>query len=163
MLMPSRPVDRIAPPLAFALLVSIVVVALPAWVAGQTVDEPARQVTLFGVLASPHDRGIDPKLAKIEPQLRKLFPGHGFRLLDVQSKRLTAGQTMAGDLEGGYTARTTLLQPADTNGKVQLRCSLLLNRTVELETVVATPPNQLFFCDKKLNGGSRLLIAVGAR
>jgi hypothetical protein len=34
---------------------------------------------------------------------------------------------------------------------------------VQLESQVSTPPNQLFFSDKLLANGSRLLIGVGAR
>ena len=32
-----------------------------------------------------------------------------------------------------------------------------------LATLVATPPNQLFFCDKSFPDNSRLLIGIGAR
>ncbi len=126
-------------------------------------DAPARQVTLFGVIASPTDMRIDPKLAKIEPQLRKVLPNHGFKLLDVQSKRLTVGKTLTCNLGDGFTAGTTLVRPVDENGKVQLRCAVLLNEMVQLETLVATPPNQLFFCDKTLDNNTRLLIGIGAR
>ncbi|MCA1684655.1 MAG: hypothetical protein LC745_01465 [Planctomycetia bacterium] len=161
-------VDRAATPTApapaFSLaLILTAVLAWPACAPGQIPDDPARQVTLFGMIASPHDLGVDPKLAKIEPQLRKLLPNHGFRLLDVQSKRLTAGQTLSCQLEDGFSAATTLVQPADPDGKVQLRCTMLRKQTVLLETLVSTPPNQLFFCDKVLGGGTRLLIGIGAR
>jgi len=125
--------------------------------------EPARQVTVFGIVATPQSPTIDPKLAKIEPQLRKLLPNHGFRLLDVQSKRLVAGQSVACNLGGGFVAATALVQPLDANGKVQLRCELSWNEESQLETLVTTPPNQLFFCDKPLLDGSHLLIGVGAR
>jgi hypothetical protein len=124
---------------------------------------PARQVTVFGVVATPHDRRTDPKLAKVEAQLRKLEPGHGFRLMDVQSKRLTTGRSVDCDLGDGYTARVRLRRPADDNGKVQLRCTVSRGRDLLLETVVTTPPNQLFFCDKALDNGTRLLIGIGAR
>jgi hypothetical protein len=163
---PRRRADRIATPTALLsalCLLLTIVVARPGRLPAQVADDPARQVTLFGVLASPGDRKIDPKLAKIEPQLRKLLPNHGFRLLDVRSKRLTSGKTVGCDLESGFTAEATLLQPTDANGKVQLRCAIRWNDEVQLETVVATPPNQLFFCDKKVDGGNRLLIGVGAR
>ncbi len=122
-----------------------------------------RQVTLFGVIASPYDTAVDPKLEKILPQLRKLLPNHGFKLLDVQSKRLTAGQTVTCDLEQGFTTTATLIQPVDDNGKVQLRCAVLQNQTVVLESLVTTPPNQLFFCEKSLPNGTRLLVGIGAR
>jgi hypothetical protein len=122
----------------------------------------ARQVTLFGVKATP-GTATDPKLDRVESQLRKLLPGYGFRLLDVQTKRLAVDQTLTCDLEGGYTASATLLNPLDDNGKVRLRCRVLLAEAVQLGTDVSTPPNQLFFCDKALGDGSRLLIGVGAR
>jgi hypothetical protein len=143
--------------------------SLPTLAQGQTqaqgpeTQAPGRQVTLFGVIAVPNDTRIDPKLARIEPQLRKLLPGYGFRLLGVQSKRLTVNQSLSCSLGDGYTAAATLTNPFDENGKVQLRCSVLLNQTVQLESQVSTPPNQLFFSDKLLANGSRLLIGVGAR
>jgi hypothetical protein len=125
--------------------------------------EPARQVTLFAVIAVPGTTAIDPKLAGIEPQLRRLLPGHGFKLLDVQSKRLHADESVRCDLENGWTASTVLMQPLDPNGKVELRCRLLQNDVVQFDTRVATPPNQLFFCDRMIDNGRRLLIGVGAR
>ena len=124
---------------------------------------PARQVTLFGVLATPNDATMDPKLAAVATQLRKLLPNHGFRLLGVQSRRLTVGQSLSCSLGGGFTAGTTLLHPFDANGKVQLRCAVMLNQVPQLDTMVGTPPNQLFFCEKLLPSGQRLLLGVGAR
>lgn len=168
MFTPCRRVDvgvgrRLTPTaLALGLLLALAV-SRPSPAPGQVSDDPARQVTLLGVLATPHDPRIDPKLTRFEPQLRKLLPGHGFRLLDVQSKRLTAGQSLGCRLQGGFRAEITLLQPTDGNGKVQIRCALRLNDTLDRETVVATPPNQLFFSDKTIPGGNRLLIGVGAR
>jgi hypothetical protein len=124
---------------------------------------PTRQVTLFAVIAVPGESALDPKLAGIEPQLRKLLPGHGFKLLDVRSKRLRAGESVACDLGDGWTAAANLLLPLDQNGKVELRCQLALNGAAEFDTRVATPPNQLFFCDRVIDNGRRLLIGVGAR
>ena len=39
----------------------------------QAAEPSARQVTLFGVIATPGDTKIDPKLRRIEPQLRKVL------------------------------------------------------------------------------------------
>jgi hypothetical protein len=122
-----------------------------------------RQVTLFAIIATPGSDAIDPKLAGIEPQLRKLLPDHGFKLIDVRSKRLRAGEEVRCDLGHGLVAATALVRPLDPNGKVELRCTLLLNEIVQLNTLVATPPNQLFFCDRLLDDGTHLLIGVGAR
>ena len=124
--------------------------------------ETSRQVTVFAIVASPRNPAIDPKLEPIAPQLRDLLPNHGFKLLDVQSQRLLVGQMVTCHLGGGYTAATTLIVPLDANGKVELRCELLLNEISQLETLVATPPNQLFFCEKPLMDGSHFLIGVGA-
>jgi hypothetical protein len=123
----------------------------------------ARQVTMFAIAATPHGSKVDPKLAQIEPELRKVLPEHGFKLLDVQSKRRSAGESVVCKLRDGLVATTTLVEPLDANGKVQLRCELTRQRVRQLDTLVTTPPNQLFFCDKELPDGSRLLIGIGAR
>jgi len=123
----------------------------------------ALQVTLFAIVATPGTETLDPKLAWIEPQLRKLLPGHGFKLIEVNSKRLRQGESVRCDLGNGRTASTSLVRMVDDNGKVEMHCALRLNDMVEFETRVATPPNQLFFCDRLLENGSRLLIGVGAR
>ncbi len=137
---------------------------LSALTSGQEPDGPARQVTLFGIVADPNNLEIDPKLEKIAPQLRTLFPGHGFRLLEVQSKRLAPGRKMKCDFKAdGFSATATMVEPLDPNGKVQLKVGLFQNDDLQFESLVTTPPNQLFFCDKVFSGGSRLLIGVGAR
>jgi len=126
-------------------------------------DEDARQVTLFAIIATPGSNAVDPKLAAIAPQLRKLLPGHGFKLLEVRSKALRAGQTIRCELGNGLTASTVLVRPLDENGKIELRCALRLNEVSQFDIPVATPPNQLFFCDRMLDDGTLLLIGVGAR
>ena len=123
----------------------------------------ARQVTLFGIVATPGSRAIDPKLASVSGQLRRLLPDHGFRLLDVRSKRLQPGQSVACKLGDGFVAETSLVKVLDANGKVRLRCELRWHEQPQFATLVTTPPNQLFFCEKRLNNGSRILIGVGAR
>jgi hypothetical protein len=144
-------------------LAAFAAVAVQRLAPAQIPDATARQVTVFGVIATPLDTAIDPKLAKVEPQLRKLLPNHGFKLLGVRSKRLTAGQTLTCPLEDGFNAAATLTQPVDENGKVQIRCAVSQNESVQLESVVTTPPNQLFFCEKALPNGTRLLVGIGAR
>ncbi|WP_422927901.1 hypothetical protein [Singulisphaera sp. PoT] len=131
--------------------------------AQQAQRRPGRQVTIFGIVATPNNTAIDPKLKAIAPQLRELLPNHGFRLLDVKTKRLVAGQAVTCDLGNGASASTTLIRPIDDDGKVQLRCDLVVNDVNQNATLVNTPPNQLFFCDKVLDDGSRLLIGIGAR
>ena len=126
-------------------------------------DVTARQVTVFAILATSDSSAIDPRLAGVESQLRKVMPDHGFKLLDVQSKRIGAKQAVSCDLGNGYKARTELVRPLDENGKVELRCSLALKAEPVFSTLVKTPPNQLFFYERSLKDGSRVLIGVGAR
>ncbi len=150
-------------PLLLILLAGWTGSAHPLPLVAQTDDEPGRQVTLFAVLATPDSQKVDPKLARVQGQLRKLLPGYGFKLLDVQSKRLHANESIKCDLKQGLVAATTLIHPIDENGKVVVRCVLAQNEIATFDTMVATPPNQLFFCDRPLADGSRLLIGVGAR
>jgi ABC-type phosphate transport system substrate-binding protein len=144
-----------------AVLVLLTTTVPPSIAVAQ--DLPSRQVTLFGVLATPGSTTIDPQLKSIAPQLRKLLPGHGFKLLEVQSKRLGVGQSVACDKLNQYSAEAGLLDPLDDNGKVQIRFALGYQGQMQAATIVTTPPNQLFFFDKVLEDGSRLLIGIGAR
>ncbi len=128
----------------------------------KTADE-ARQVTVFGIIATPGTKTADTNLATIKTQLDKLLPKHGFRLLDAQSKRIVAGESVTCDLRNGYTVVTSLIQAVDENGKVQIRCELFQDQDRQFSTVVKTPPLQLFFCQRALQDGSQLLIGVGVR
>ncbi len=127
--------------------------------------EPAddMQVTVFAIVATPGSKQVDSKLSTIKTQLDKLMPQHGFKLLDVQSKRIVSGESVACDLRNGYTTQISLVGPVDENGKAPLRCELFLNQHREFSTLVKTPLNQLFFCEQQIQDGSRLLIGVGAR
>jgi len=126
-------------------------------------DLPSREVLVFGVLATPDDQRIDPALADVAPQLRKLIGKHGFRLLGSKSRRLTVRQAMTCDLGRGMAARVELLDAFDPSGNVLLRFELDSRGQNQFQTSVATPPNQLFFCDKLFPDGSRLVLGVGAR
>lgn len=126
-------------------------------------DVLARQVTVFGVLATPKGTTIDPKLKSVEDQLKKLLPNHGFKLLKIESKRIATGQMLDCDFGSGFIATSQLIQAVDPNGKVQLRLSLTHMGVVQYEGLVSTPPNQIFFCDKQLPNGERLVIGIGAR
>ncbi len=129
----------------------------------KTADDEARQLTVFGVIATPGGKTTDTNLATIKTQLDKLLPRHGFKLLDAQSKRIVAGESVSCDLRVDYTLVASLVQPVDENGKVQIRCELFRERNREFSTLVKTPPNQLFFCQRALQDGTQLLIGVGAR
>jgi hypothetical protein len=129
----------------------------------KTADDEARQVTVFGVIATPGSKTADTNLATIKTQLDKLLPKHGFKLLDVQSKPIVAGESVNCDLRNGYTFLASLVQPMDENGKVQIRCELRRGQDRQFSKLVKTPPNQLFFCQRALQDGSQLLIGVGVR
>jgi hypothetical protein len=126
-------------------------------------DEVARQVTVFGVIATPGGKGVDAKLLRIKTQLAQLIPNHGFKLLDAQTRRMVAGDSVTCDLGTSYKVETYLVQSLDENGMVQLRCELYRDQERVSSTLVKTPSNQLFFCQRALDDGSQLLIGVGAR
>ena len=125
---------------------------------------PARQVVVFGVLATPGSSTMDPKIAPVvQTQLRRVLPGHGFKLIKVQSERVLPGQSVVCNMGGGFVASTTLMNPLDANGKVQIRYDLSHLDAPQFQTIVATPPDQFNFFDKMLTNNNRLLVGVGAR
>ena len=124
---------------------------------------PGRQVTVFGVLATQGQGQDDPKLKEILPQLRAALPGHSFKLLKVDSKRVVAGEAVACDLGGGFGATSQLMTPLDANGKVQLRFLFSDDGLAVYNSVVSTPPNQVFYVNRVVGPGERLIIGIGAR
>jgi hypothetical protein len=123
-----------------------------------------RHVTVFAILATPEGKSVDGRLAKIQAHLSRLLPDHGFKLLDAQTARIVAGESLECKLTHGYTVETTLVRPMDEDGKVQLRCELSLDGERQFSATVRTPLNQLFFCERPyLTDGSKLLIGVAAR
>jgi hypothetical protein len=131
---------------------------------GDANREIVRHVTVFAVVATPGGKAVDSKLTNIQPHLSRLLPGHGFNLLDAQSARIVAGESVECKLTHGYTVETTLVRPIDEDGKVQLRCELSLDGERQFSATVRTPLNQLFFCERPyLSDGSKLLIGVAAR
>ena len=125
--------------------------------------DSSRQVTLCGILATPQDNCLDPKLQPIGPQLQRLFPTHGFKLLGVNTQRVGMGQSLPVQLGSNYTAQAQLVNPLDINGKAQLRLQLDHDAVLEFATLVNTPLNQLFFVDKRFPDGSRLVLGIGVR
>jgi hypothetical protein len=135
-----------------------------AEVRSSSTETEARQVTVFGVIATPSGNTPDSsKLATIKAQLDKLLPNHGFKLLDAQSKRIETSESVTCELGDGYSVVTSLVEMVDDNGKVQLRCELFKGEDCQFSTLVKTPLNQLFFCQRPLEDGSHLLIGIGAR
>lgn len=125
----------------------------------------SRQVTLFAIRATPNDPAIDPKLKAIAPQLKRLMPNHGFQLLNVQSHTLRVNQTISCKISDQLVAKADLVNGLGTDGKVQFRFSLQEPRSgmALATTLISTPPNQLFFCDKVFDDGTKVLIGIGAR
>ena len=154
-------------------LVAVAVVALAVVFSGLHVsragftpgddDDIARQVTVFGVLATPNAKTVDSRLSNIQSQLNKLLPKNGFKLLDARSERIVDGESITCSLGHGYKLTTLLVKPLDENGKVELRCELFRGKVSEFSTLVKTPLDQLFFCQRALSDGSQLLIGIGAR
>ncbi len=129
-----------------------------------TSADTGRQVTVFGVLATPGARTVDSRLSNIiQKQLGKLLPDRAFKLLDARSDYIVDGESITCSLGTGYKLTTTLVKPLDENGKVELRCELFHDKVKEFSTLVKTPVNQLFFCQRTLENGSQFLIGVGAR
>jgi hypothetical protein len=125
--------------------------------------EIARQVTVIGIVATPGAKTIDSRLVNIKSQLEELLPKHGFRLLDAQSARIAAPESVTCNLNNGFSVAISLVNAMDENGKVELRCELLQDNACQFSTLVKTPVNQLFFCQRAALDGSQLLIGVGAR
>jgi len=145
-----------------ALSAACLCCAIPASAAWQ--GAPARQIVIFGVLATPDGTEMDAKIAPVvQAQLRRLLPNHGFKLIKIKSERALTGHTVACDLGDGYIASASLVSPLDQAGKVQMKFDLTLFQMSQFQTVVVTPPDQFNFFDKSLNGGNHLLLGVGAR
>ena len=154
----SRPAPTL---ILIAFLTALV--PLPAsalWAPGE-----ARQVVMFGVLATPDAAAkMDPKISPaVAAQLRKSLPGHSFKLIKVKSERVAKGATLACDLGVGFVASAMMLNEQDQNGKVQMRFDLSQDDVSQFQTIVVTPPDQFNFFDKMLPSNNHLLLGVGAR
>ena len=129
----------------------------------QTPPAPARQVTVFGVRATPGETPADKRLSAVLPQLRRLLPRHGFGLIRSESSRAVAGEAVTCDLSDRYVATSRLVEARDGNGKVRMRFTLSRADKPVFETVVSIPPDQVLFCEQPLPDGSKLLVGLGAR
>ncbi len=124
----------------------------------------SRQVTVFGIWVTPDGGEVDAPLRGVASQLRKLMPDHSFRLIDAANERLGVDRELTCDGGDGRVLSVRLLNQLDAGGKVRLRVRLMAadGDEVLFDRVVATPPDQLVFLDKELEGG-RLLVGLGAR
>lgn len=148
-----------SPPRAEAQVVLPPHVLLPP---GMTMS---RQVTLFAIHAIPGGTETDPKLKAIAPQLRRLMPNHGFQLVNVQSSPLRVNQSITCKVSDQLGVKADLVSALGPDGKVQFRFALVdtPHGMPLATTIISTPPNQLFFCDKVLDDGTKVLIGIGAR
>ena len=155
----NHPRSRIA---LFALMASLMALAIATPALGQ--ELPSRQVVMFGVVATPGSTAMDPKISPtVAARLRRALPNHGFKLIKIQSDRVSQGGSLHLELGGGFLGTAQLLNPSDPNGKVQMRFELTFQGLSQFQTIVATPADQFNFFDKMLPDNSRLLIGVGAR
>src|SRR5262249_32195976 len=80
--------------------------------------DDARQVTVFGILASADSKTIDSRLSSVfRSQLEKLIPRNGFKLLDARSGCIIDGESISCNLGQDYRLTTVLVKPLDENGK----------------------------------------------
>lgn len=162
----TRPARRRLPRAALACLIACALARSTPPAPAQELP-PGRQVTIFGVLATPiqgQGQGQDdPKLKDVLPQLKALLPGHRFKLRKVESKRVAVGESVSCDLGDGFVATSQLVNPLDLNGKVQLRFDFSAGGFPQYQTVVSTPPNQVFYVNRMLANNDRLIVGIGAR
>ncbi len=127
-------------------------------------DEPqSRQLTVMAIHAQKGEAPIDPKLAAVESRLSKLLPNHAFSLWEGKSRRVEENESIVMDLKNRMKLTIRLVDPEDSEGKVQIEVRLETGATVHLKSTIRTPPNQIFFLDHKIDEPEHLLIAVGAR
>ena len=157
-----RPIGRRAG-LALALLAACSPLLAPTSTLGQDAP-PARQVVMFGVLATPGSKSMDPKISPVvAARLRRTLPGYGFKLIEVKGAKIVKDQSVAIELGGGFVSTAQLVSPLDPNGKVQMRFELTLDGESQFQSMVTTPSDQFNYFDKMLPNDSHLLIGVGAR
>jgi hypothetical protein len=122
-----------------------------------------RQVTAMTIRAVRGKGPIDPKLAGVADRLTQVLPGYHFALIQGRTVRLENGMQMKLAAGPGSELQVTLKQSLNSDGKVELALRLNTAGQKPFEPMVNSPPNQLFFVDRKIRDNERLLIAVGAR
>lgn len=123
----------------------------------------ACQITAMTILAEKGIGEKDPKLDQVYDRLVQVLPGYHFQLIEGRTARLEESGIF--EIKGPMQDRLQvgLQQVLNDDGKVVLGLKLFHEDQMVFGTEIRTPPNQLFFLDRKINGNQRLLIAVGAR
>lgn len=125
--------------------------------------DESRQVTLMAIRAIKGSGPVDPKLASVAGQLAQVLPGHTFELIEGKTRRLSPKQALVVKTGDNSALTLELKSYQSDEGKVEMLLRLALDGREPFESAIKTPPNQLFFLDRKLGETDRLLIAVGAR
>lgn len=125
-------------------------------------QEP-RQVTAMTIRAVRGNGPVDPKLNQVADKLKQVLPGYHFMLVEGRTVRLENGSRFTIAAGSGSVLEVQLKQSQNAEGKVELGLKLMTPGQKPFEPVVNSPPNQLFFVDRKIRENERLLIAVGAR
>lgn len=126
-------------------------------------SEIACQITAMTILAEKGTGQLDPKLETVNDRLLQILPGHFFKLIEGRTTRLEENQFFTIKASQDSKLSVTLKQATTDEGKVELVLKLNRKNQQVFESVVKTPPNQLFFVDQKISDTQRQLIAVGAR
>ncbi|MFM7317787.1 MAG: hypothetical protein ACKO5E_12650 [bacterium] len=122
-----------------------------------------RQVTAMTIRAVRGNGPIDPKLNQVADKLRQVLPGYHFALVEGRTVRLDNNGSFTIAAGSGSMLEVKLQKGLNDEGKVELALKLMTPGQKPFEPVVNSPPNQLFFVDRKIRENERLLIAVGAR
>jgi hypothetical protein len=120
-------------------------------------------VTVFGILATPNGKDVDPRLENVAPILEKLFPEYGLRRVGVKSRRLAPGESIHCPLEEGRSVNVDYLEGPSRAGKVRFKLTLEIPGQDRFVDIITTPENQTSFVDRMLPNKQRLVIGLGAR
>lgn len=128
-----------------------------------SIEQEPRQVTAMTIRAVRGNGPVDPKLNQVADKLKQVLAGYHFMLVEGRTVRLENGSRFTIAAGSGSVLEVQLKQSLNAEGKVELGLKLMTPGQKPFEPVVNSPPNQLFFVDRKIRENERLLIAVGAR
>lgn len=124
-------------------------------------DPPVR-VTVVVILATTENNVVDKKLTALAEEVQKRYPDLvGFKLVETLQKSIPVGESYAFDLLEEQSVKVAIDKPKDKAGRVGLTVS-----PPGGDAVSYTCACEKFFplvTPYKTKGGSRLLLAVGAK